>query len=142
MTLAFLSLSSIRRTTIVFAALAASDNLAWPLESSPYTKTGTVECALPGTSISFALNGQGGAIVADFSTNYPPFEAAAKAKVWSAVLAIKDGNKILVLDSLNGTRIMIAVPDGRGIAFVMPAGADEADQGVSDILCQVLVEPD
>jgi hypothetical protein len=46
-----------------------------------------------------------------------------------------DDNKLLILDNLNKTRIMINVPDGKGIAFTTP-------EGVSDILCQFLVTPD
>jgi hypothetical protein len=49
-------------------------------------------------------------------------------------LVDKDGKRILVLDNGRKTRIMVSLPDGKGVAF-------SADGGVSDILCQVLVSP-
>jgi hypothetical protein len=49
---------------------------------------------------------------------------------------------MLVLDNLNGTRIMARMPDGKGMAFITPKGGKKSDVGVSDILCQILVQPD
>lgn len=101
----------------------------------PYQKYGVINCALPGTSISFALNGAGGATVAEVSSNYEPFLRAAKVKTWLASIRTDGEFRMLVLDNLNATRIMVRLPDGQGMAF---SGSD----GVSDILCQVLIQPD
>jgi hypothetical protein len=104
-------------------------------EPIPYDKSGVANCSLPGTIIEFALNGRGGAQVARIESNYPPFRNAARqTRVWRAGLVGKDAKRILVLDNGRKTRIMISLPDGKGIAF-------SADGGVSDILCQVLVNP-
>jgi hypothetical protein len=101
----------------------------------PYNKSGVANCSLPGTIIEFALDGRGGAQVARIETNYPPFRVAAQqTRVWRAGLVDKDGKRILVLDNGRKTRIMVSLPDGKGVAF-------SADGGVSDILCQVLVSP-
>jgi hypothetical protein len=116
-------------TATAFFALSLVAN------AEPYQKHGVVNCALPGTTIEFALNGSGGADVASVSSNFPPFEEAARIKTWSATVVTKDGLKVLVLDNLKATRIMVRLPDGKGMAFT---GSD----GVSDILCQVLVQAD
>jgi hypothetical protein len=100
----------------------------------PYNKSGVANCSLPGTIIEFALNGHGGAQVARIETNYPPLRSAAQTRVWRASLVDKDGKRLLVLDNGRKTRIMVSLPDGKGMAF-------SADGGVSDILCQVLVSP-
>ncbi|MBD9372774.1 hypothetical protein IB238_09085 [Rhizobium sp. ARZ01] len=116
-------------TAASFAALASTAN------AEPYQKFGVVNCALPGTTIEFSLNGSGGADVASSSSNFAPFREAARVKTWSANVEVKDGTRLLILDNLKNTRIMIRLPDGKGMAFT---GAD----GVSDILCQVLIQPD
>jgi hypothetical protein len=123
--------------SVFLATIAAS-----AASSSPYMKSGVVNCALPGTSISFALNGNGGAIVANASSNYAPFRKAARTKTWSATSIVQEGMKMLVLDNLSGTRIMARIPDGKGMAFIAPKGGKKSDVGVSDILCQILVQPD
>lgn len=106
-----------------------------PNATVPYNKSGVANCSLPGTIIEFALDGRGGAQVARIETNYPPFRVAAQqTRVWRAGLVDKDGKRILVLDNGRKTRIMVSLPDGKGVAF-------SADGGVSDILCQVLVSP-
>jgi hypothetical protein len=103
----------------------------------PYEKTGVVNCSLPGTVIEFALNGSGGAEVTRIESNYPPFRRAGEqTRVWQANLANLEGNRVLVLDDGRGTRIMITLPDGKGMAFSAGDGG-----GASDILCQVLVSP-
>lgn len=104
-------------------------------EPVPYDKNGIANCSLPGTIIEFALDGRGGARIARIESNYPPFRSAARqTRVWRAGFVNKDGKRILVLDNERKTRIMISLPDGKGMAF-------SADGGVSDILCQVLVSP-
>ncbi|MGG6895806.1 hypothetical protein [Rhizobium sp. BR 315] len=118
--------------SIVTTTIAHSDDR---LASEPYEKTGVVNCALPGTVIEFGLNGSGGAIVSRASSNYAPFQKAAKIKTWAATTVAKDGVRMLILDNLNKTRIMVRLPDGKGMAFTNP-------EGVSDILCQILVTPD
>ncbi len=131
-----------RRTVPVVAFNAdLSDVSAQPKSSPdehqpmPYDKSGVANCSLPGTIIDFALNGRGGAQVARIESNYPPFRrAASQTRVWRAGLVDKDDKRILVLDNGHKTRIMVSLPDGKGIAF-------SADGGVSDILCQVLVSP-
>lgn len=102
-------------------------------EAKPYEKHGIVNCALPGTIINFTLNGVGGAEVADLETNYPPLRAAAKVKVWAASTTAEGPAKTLVLDNLAGSRIMARIRDGKGMAFI-------GDDGVSDILCQILIQ--
>jgi hypothetical protein len=135
----FLGLAAVVVFVIV---MAASHAQAEALDLKPYTKPGIVSCALPGTTIEFALNGDGGAIVADLSSKFGLLLQAAEIKTWTASTVEEDGQKFLVLDSLNGTRIFIAIPDGKGFVFVTPPGAPEEEQGMSDILCQVLVQPD
>jgi len=88
------------------------------------------------------LNGKGSAIVAEASSNYKPFRQAAQTKTWSASAAERDGMKILVLDNLHGTRIIVGLADGKGLAYILPEGSSEEEQGVSDILCQILVKPE
>jgi hypothetical protein len=101
----------------------------------PYDKSGVANCSLPGTIIDFALNGRGGAQVARIESNYLPFRRAAQqTRVWRAGLVDHDGKRMLILDNGHKTRIMVSLPDGKGMAF-------SADGGVSDILCQVLVSP-
>lgn len=101
----------------------------------PYNKTGVVNCSLPGTIIDFALDGRGGAQIARIESNYAPFRRAARqTRVWKAGVADRDGKRILILDNGHNTRIMVDLPDGKGMAF-------SGDGGVSDILCQVLVAP-
>jgi hypothetical protein len=101
----------------------------------PYDKSGVVNCSLPGTIIEFFLNGQGGAQVTRIDSNYAPFLNAVKQnRLWSAKSQDRALERILVLDNGHNTRIIIRLPDGKGMAF-------SADGGVSDILCQVLVTP-
>jgi hypothetical protein len=85
--------------------------------------------------IEFGLNGSGGAIVTKASSNYAPFQKAARTRTWAATTVAMDGVRMLILDNLNKTRIMVRLPDGKGMAFTSP-------EGVSDILCQILVTPD
>jgi hypothetical protein len=81
------------------------------------------------------LIGRGGAQVARIESNYAPFRRAARqTRVWQAGLVDQDGKSLLALDNGHKTRIMVSLPDGKGLAF-----SDEG--GVSDILCQVLVSP-
>ena len=108
---------------------------AQPHAPIPYDKSGVANCSLPGTIIEFALNGGGGAQVARIESNYAPFRRAARqTRVWQAGLVDQDGKSLLVLDNGHKTRIMVSLPDGKGLAF-------SAEGGVSDILCQVLVSP-
>lgn len=131
-----------RRTVPVITFKADSSTFSTPPNSSlsvsslpPYNKSGVANCSLPGTIINFALNGQGGAQVARIESNYAPFRAAVQqTRVWRAGLTDKDGTRFLVLDNGRKTRIMVRLPDGKGMAF-------SADGGVSDILCQILVTP-
>jgi hypothetical protein len=131
-----------RRTVPVITFKADSSTFSTPPNSlssdaspPPYNKTGVVNCSLPGTIIDFALNGRGGAQVARIESNYAPFRAAVQqTRVWRAGLADKDGAQFLILDNGRKTRIMVRLPDGKGMAF-------SADGGVSDILCQILVSP-
>jgi hypothetical protein len=114
-----------------------SPPMAGQNEGVPYDKSGVANCSLPGTVIEFALDGRGGAEVTRIESNYPPFQRAAEqTRVWQANLVDMEGNRLLVLDDGRGTRIMVMLPDGRGMAFSARDGG-----GASDILCQVLVSP-
>lgn len=112
------------------AILGVSVSIAHATEMEQYTKVGVINCALPGTTITFAANGSGGAIVISASSNYAPFRQAAKVKIWSAQMVNQSGKRLLVLDNLNKTRIMVDPETEKGMAF--------APSGVSDILCQIV----
>jgi hypothetical protein len=129
------SMARILPCLIVSALAATAAQAEDKLASEPYEKTGIVNCALPGTVIEFGLNGSGGAIVTKASSNYAPFQKAARTRTWAATTVAMDGVRMLILDNLNKTRIMVRLPDGKGMAFTSP-------EGVSDILCQILVTPD
>ena len=100
----------------------------------PYNRSGVANCVLPGTSVEFFLDGNGKARVTQASSNYEGFRAAARRKVWSAGTVMMEGRRLLVLDNGAKSRIMVELPNGKGMAFT-------ADGGVSDIICQVLVSP-
>jgi hypothetical protein len=120
-------------TAPLFVMLAMGT--AHALDTHPYKRVGVIDCALPGTNITFALNGSGGAEITSIKSNYAPFSKAGRVKTWSAEIANRDGVKTLILDNLKATRIMVRFPNGNGMAF---SGSD----GVSDIVCQILVRPD
>lgn len=103
--------------------------------TTPYDKSGIVNCALPGTTIEFALLGQGKVKVVNFSSNYDPFRVAARKPGWKAYTASIRDERMLILDNNENSRIFARLPDGKGLAFLY-------DGGVSDILCQILVQPD
>jgi len=100
----------------------------------PYLKSGVANCALPGTAAEFFLDGKGGARVVSASSNYAGFRAAVSRKQWTASTIEKVGLPLLILDNGAKSRIMVKLSGGQGMAFL-------ADDGVSDILCQVLVSP-
>lgn len=117
-------------TAVALIAVAATGAEA----RQPFRKSGIANCALPGTTIEFAMDGRGGATLASFSSNYAGFHAAAKRRRWTAILDDSKGYRLLIFDNGANSRIMVRLPDGKGMAFT-------ADGGVSDILCQVLVSP-
>jgi hypothetical protein len=100
----------------------------------PYRESGVATCTCPGTSIEFYIDGQGGAQITNAKSNYSGFTNAARVKRWTASLADKDGQKLLVLDNGQRSRIMADPSSGKAMGFL-------ADGGVSDMLCQVLVKP-
>jgi hypothetical protein len=119
------------------AALLISLSSGWAQTAGrPYQNAGVVNCSLPGTIVEFGLDGSGGAEVTRIESNFAPMRnAARRGRVWSARLVEGDDKQILVLDNGERTRIMVSLPDGKGMAFVTDAN------GLSDILCQVLVRP-
>jgi hypothetical protein len=113
-----------------------ADDAAFCQNGRPYQNAGAVNCSLPGTIIEFGLDGSGAAEVTRIESNFEPMRNAARLRrVWSARLVERDDKQILVLDNGERTRIMVSLPDGKGKAFVTDAN------GLSDILCQVLVRP-
>lgn len=113
---------------------AASAQAQGKLDLMPYAKSGVVNCALPGTTVEFFLDGKGRARVTSAKSNYVGFRNAVQRKIWTAGTTEKDGTRLMVIDNEANSRIMIKLPNGNGFAFL-------ADGGVSDIICQVLVSP-
>jgi len=131
-----------RWTTIIVVGIAVLSTAgsvvarAEPTDGKPYQSAGAVNCSLPGTIIEFGLDGSGAAEVTRIESNFVPMRNAARpGRAWSARLVERDNKQILVLDNSERTRIMVSLPDGKGMAFVTDAN------GLSDILCQVLVRP-
>ncbi|MDX3806157.1 MAG: hypothetical protein QHC89_07070 [Bosea sp. (in: a-proteobacteria)] len=90
-------------------------------------------CTAPGTSIEFHMDGSGSARVIRSSTNYDGFRKAASVKSWKAMRVEKDGMKLIVFDNGKNSRIMNVAGSQKAMGFL-------ADGGVSDMLCQILVQ--
>ena len=101
---------------------------------SAYLASGIANCTAPGTSISFHMNGSGQAKVTKMTTNYDGFRAAAKVKVWRVLRVQKDENAMIIFDNGQKSRIMNVVGSQKSMGFL-------ADGGVSDMLCQIMVQP-
>lgn len=129
-----------RRTVpVVSFEVAEAQMKAEPLASAsatlpPYRESGVATCTCPGTNVEFFLDGEGGARLTSVRSNYVGFTNAARVKRWTASLTDKDGQKLLILDNGQKSRIMTDPSSGKGMGFL-------ADGGVSDMLCQVLVKP-
>lgn len=125
-----------RRTVLVVGFEVNREARTSGTESRPaFMEAGVVNCASPGTSVEFYLDGQGGAKLVQVKSNYSGFINAAKVKNWSATtISLKDKPRLLVLDNGKKSRIMADPKSGKAMGFM-------ADGGVSDMLCQVLVKP-
>lgn len=111
-----------------FALLAGSAQA-----QTAYLVSGIAKCSAPGTEIDFAMTGDGQARVARVSSNYDGFRAAAKVKVWNVLRVQKNENAMIVFDNGRNSRIMNVVGSQKSMGFL-------ADGGVSDMLCQILVQ--
>ncbi len=98
-----------------------------------YQVSGVAKCSAPGTEIDFAMTGDGQARVARVSSNYDGFRAAAKVKVWNVLRVQKNENAMIIFDNGKNSRIMNVVGSQKSMGFL-------ADGGVSDMLCQILVQ--
>ena len=100
----------------------------------PYMRAGVVDCAAPGITVGFALSGDGRARLTRFDGDHAGFARAGAVRQWSASVTT-GADRLLVLDDGAGARVMASIPDGKGTAF---AGPD----GVTDVLCRILVRPE
>lgn len=120
---------------IAFVALAGSLLTVAQANAfdTPYRNSGVATCTAPGTSIEFHMDGSGNARVTNVSTNYGGFRQAARVKVWKVLRAEKDNTNLIVFDNGQKSRIMNIAGSQKAMGFL-------ADGGVSDMLCQVLVQ--
>lgn len=120
---------------IAFVALAGSVLAITSAHAfgTPYRNSGVATCTAPGTSIEFVMDGSGNARVTGVQTNYAGFRQAARVKVWKVLRAEKDNTSLIVFDNGQKSRIMNIAGSQKAMGFL-------ADGGVSDMLCQVLVQ--
>jgi hypothetical protein len=109
------------------------DNAYAQMPGSPYLESGIAKCSAPGTSIDFQLDGTGSARVLKSASNYDGFRSAARIKVWRVSRVEKDGKHLIVFDNGKNSRIMTLAGSQKSMGFI-------ADGGVSDMLCQILVQ--
>lgn len=121
-----------RSLFIIGLAMACASPAA--AQQVAYLAHGIATCTAPGTSISFNMDGSGQAKVGKVSTNYDGFAAAAKVKLWRVMRVQKNENAMIIFDNGQNSRIMNVVGSQKSMGFL-------ADGGVSDMLCQILVQP-
>lgn len=127
------SWSSARVTVLIALVSVAAGPANGETLGSAYRESGIANCTAPGTSIEFHLDGTGAARVIKSKTNYDRFRRAAAVKIWRTSKVEKNGMSMIVFDNGRNSRIMAVAGSQKAMGFL-------ADGGVSDMLCQILVE--